>query len=346
MICNESTIGSTSVRATRAWRPWIAAAVLATALPLAQGCATDPADGGATEGPTGELVISLTQPGPHGEIYQLANAFFDITNAQGITTVNGNGPQLSVPLAPGLASIFLRDGWTLGKSTDGGVTFQPVSALLGTFNPVAVRVLANQPAFARFDFLIRQTNGTLQISLGVVADPRELAGGIVVLTATGALAGYALVPNHLLDFAVFFQLSSLESVTLGDGTKQRVYTSINQGSSFGPIPAPAGALAAEFYNDKLGILSGPASASLTGGTLTYTVAAHPDGTITVSGDLVGVSTELTFAPDAIDAVLPPLDADGFPSDAFFYDSDVPFSMDIGPDTLTGTLRVRHIPPAP
>lgn len=344
MICSESMTG-THIRTSSA-RSWIAAAVLAAALPLAQGCAAQAPGVPGSDEPTGEMVISLTQPGPHGEIYQLSNANFDISNAQGTFTVNGDGPQLSVPMSPGVASIFLEPGWTLGKSTDGGATFQPVSALLGSFNPIGVRVLANQPAFVRFDFLIRQPNGTLQISLGVVTDPRELAGGLVVQTADGALADYALPANRQMDFGVFFQLSSLESVTLADGTKQRIYTSFNQGSSLGPIPSPPGALAAEFYNDHLGILSGPVAADLTGATLTYTVAAHPDGTITVSGDLIGLSTELTFAPDAIDAVLPPLDADGFPADAFFYDSDVPCTLTFGPDTLHGTLRVRHLPPAP
>ncbi len=348
MICSESRTGWTHIRTGGARRSWIAAAVLAAALPLAQGCAAPGAGdpGSGEQEPTGELVISLTQPGPHGEIYQLSNATFDISNAQGTFSIDGSGPQLSVPMPPGVASIFLRDGWTLGKSTDGGVTFQPVSALLGTFNPAGVRVLANQPAFVRFDFLIRQTNGTLQVSLGVVADPRELAGGFVVQTATGGLADYALPQNQRMDFAVFFQLSSLESTTLPDGTKQRVYTSFNSGGSLGPIPVPDGALAAEFYNDHLGILSGPVAKDLVGATLTYTVAAHPDGTITVSGDLIGGNTELTFAPDAIDAVLPPLDADGFPADAFFYDSDVPCTLDFGPDTINGTLRVRNIVPSP
>lgn len=349
MICSESMTGWTHIRTGSARLSWIAAAVLAAALPLAQGCATQGGgDPGSDQEPTGEMVLSLTQPGPHGEIYQLFNANFDISNAQGTFTINGDGfsPQLSVPMPPGTASIFLHDGWTLSKSTDGGVTFQPVSALLGSFNPIGVRVLANQPAFVRFDFLIRQTDGDLQLSFGVITDPRELAGGFIVQSATGALANYALAQNQRMDFAVFFQLSSVESVTLADGTKQRTYTSFNSGSSFGPIPVPDGALAAEFYNDNLGILSGPTEADLVGANLTYTVAAHPDGTITVSGDLAGLTTELTFAPDAIDLVLPPLDADGFPADAFFYDSDAPFSMNVGPDTITGTLRVRNLPPTP
>jgi hypothetical protein len=345
MNCSESMTESTHVRARCARLSWVAAAVLAATLPLIPGCATQ-GDPGSDPEPTGEMVLSLTQAGPHGEIYQLSNANFDISNAQGAFTINGDGPQLSVPMQPGVASVFLHPGWTLGKSTDGGLTFQPVSALLGTFNPVGVRVLANQPAFVRFDFLIRQTTGTLQILLGVITDPRELAGGFVVQSATGGLADYALAQNRLMDFAVYFQLSSVESATLADGTRQRTYTSFNQGSSFGPISPPAGALAAEFYNDHLGTLSGPVAADLTGATLSYVVAAHPDGSITVSGDLISGSTELTFAPDAIDAILPPLDADGFPSDAFFYDSDVPATLSFGPDTINATLRVRHIPPTP
>lgn len=349
MICNESMTGWTQVRTGCARLSWIAAAVLVAALPLAQGCATDRAsEPGPDEEPTGEMVLSLIQPGPHGEIYQLTNATFDITSLDTgtVVTVDGSPPTLSVPLPPGRDNVFLRPGWTLGKSTDGGVTFQPVSALLGSFNPAVLRVVANQPTFVRFDFLVRQTNGTLQISLGIIVDPRELAGGFVVQTATGALANYALPQNRQMNFAVYFQLSSLESATLADGTKQRVYNSLNQAGSFGPIPPPDGALAAEFYNDHLGILSGPVTTDLTGATLTYTVAAHPDGTITVAGDLISGNTELTFAPDAIDAILPPLDADGFPADAFFYDSDVPFTLNFGPDAITGILRMRHFVPSP
>lgn len=348
MICSDSMTGWTRVRASRARLSWIAAAAFAAALPLVQGCAMDPATGGATmEEPTGELVISLTQPGPHGEIYQLTNATFDINvlSTQTTLTVSGDGPQLTASLPPGLAVIFLRDGWTLEKSTDGGVTFQPVSALLGSINPGGVRILANQPAFIRFDFLIREVNGTLQISLGVIPEPRELAGGFIVQTATGDLANYALPQNRSMDFAVFFQLTSLESVTLDDGTKQRVYTAFSQGGSFGPIPQAPGAVAAEFYNDHLGILSQSIATELAGGFLTYTVAAHLDNTITVSGQLIGGSTDIEFAADAIDAVLPPLDADGFPADAFFYDSDVPFLLTSGPDTINGILRVRNLVPS-
>jgi hypothetical protein len=347
MICNDLMIGWTHVRAARAGLSWIAAAALAAAVPLAQGCATDRA---TQEEPTGDLVISLTQSGPHGEIYQLINATFDIENTRVSTTVNttidSSGPQLSVSLPPGLTQVFLRDGWTLQKSTDGGLTFQPVPALLGSLNPNSTRILANQPVFIRFDFLIREVNGTLQISLGVIPEPRELAGGYVVQTATGKLAGYALPQNQNMDFAVFFQLTSLESVTLDDGTKQHVYTAFGQQGSLGPIPQGVGAVAAEFDNDNLGFLSGPTAIDLSGGSLTYTVAARPDGTITLSGSLTGDVTDIELAPSAIDAVLPTIGPDGFPDDVFFYDTEVPFTQTSPAGTIAGILRLRHIVPSP
>ena len=163
MICNDSMIEWTPLRVPRARLPWWVA-VLAAAVPLVQGCATDPA---TEDEPSGELVISLTQPGPHGDLYKLANATFDISLAAGkAITVDGNDPTLIVTLPPGLASVALRDGWSLQKSVDGGKTFQSVPALLGSPNPSSVRILANQPGFLRFDFLIRQTSGTLQITLG------------------------------------------------------------------------------------------------------------------------------------------------------------------------------------
>jgi hypothetical protein len=324
--------------------------VMLSLAPLVQGCATAaPADAPDDELPTGELVLQLVQPGPHGEIFHLNNAIFDVTSASGaLTTVDGSGfePQITLSIEPGIASIQLRDGWTLERSVDGGVTFTPVSALLGSLNPNIVRVLANQPSFVGFDFLVRNSNGTLAITLGIVAAPRELAGGFIVNTATDDLADYALQANRLMDFAVFFNLASLESVTLEDGTRQRTYTAFGQQGSLGPIPMPTQALAAEFYNDHLGTLSGPIATELAAGFLTYTVAARPDGTIELSGQLLGGATQIDFGPHAIDAILPTLDADGFPNDEFFYDSTLPFTQTSFQGTLAGVLRMRHIPPPP
>jgi hypothetical protein len=316
---------------------------------VAQGCAPDPGGGGTPEGPTGELVIALTQPGPHGEIYHLANAFFEVVRIDdGATTfvdASGFGAQATVSLPPGIANITLLDGWSLEKSVDGGVTFQPVSALLGSPNPNSIRVLASQPSFVEFAFLIRQTSGTLAITLGIVAAPRELAGGMIVNSASGDLAGYATGTARTLDFGVFFKLFSLESVTLPDGTKQHVYTAFGQQGSLGPSPLPSTAVAAEFYNDELGVLSQEVAPRFTGGSLVYAVSARPDGTIELSGSLLG-GADLEFGPNAIDAILPAIGPDGFPGDEFFYDSTLPFTLTEAQGTMSGQLRLRHLLPAP
>jgi hypothetical protein len=353
MSLNDVTGGSAvfayRMRATGRATLSIVAVVMLSVTPLVQGCATGAAGDVSDDVPTGEIVLQLVQPGPHGEIFHLSNAIFDVTSASGaLTTVDGSGfeAQVTLSVEPGIATVQLRDGWTLEKSVDDGMTFTPVSALLGSLNPNIVRVLANQPSFVGFDFLVRDQNGTLAITLGIVAAPRELAGGFIVATATDGLSDYALAANRLMDFAVFFNLSSLESVTLDDGTKQRTYTAFGQQASLGPIPMPTQAMAAEFYNDHLGTLSGPIASELAAGFLQYTVAARPDGTIELSGLLQGGFTQIDFGPHAIDAVLPTLDADGFPNDVFFYDSTLPFTQTSLQGTLAGTLRMRHIPPPP
>lgn len=316
-----------------------AAAALAVAAPLA-GCTTD------STPETGQLFVQLTQPGPHGEIYHLSNAIFDCLHLESgaTTTVDASGPdtEVDVSLAPGLVDVTLRDGWTLEKSTDGGASFQPVSALLGSANPSVIRVLANQPAFMQFAFLIRQTNGTLGITLGVVPNPRELAGGIQVDTATDDLAPYAVGAARSFDFGWFFNLFSLESVTLDDGTKQHVYTAFGQQGSLGPVPLPTAALGVEFYNDSVGTQAGPIARELTGGFLTYTVAAKPDGTVELSGSLSGGATDIEFGPGTITAVIPTIGADGFPNDEFFYDSEINFTQTSLQGTMTGILRVRQL----
>jgi hypothetical protein len=236
----------------------------------------------------------------------------------------------------------LRDGWELDKSVDGGATFSPVGALLGSFNPNTLRVLANQPAIMEFVFLIRDTNGTLEIKLGVVPTPRELVGGVVIDTATDGLADYINLGNRSLDFAVYFKLASIALVTLPDGTKQRVYTAFPD-QILGQDTRTGSAVAAEFFNDRIGTLSGPVATELTAGFLQYTVSAKPDGTIELTGTLQGAA-ELDFGPSTIDAILPTIGADGFPNDEFFYDAGAPFTLSAFEGTMTGTLRVRHILP--
>ncbi|HET7502374.1 MAG TPA: hypothetical protein VFK02_15250 [Kofleriaceae bacterium] len=305
------------------------------------GCATGTDDD--TE--QGQIVVPLLQPGPHGELFHLANATFDIVgNSNGVvTTLDAGGFEsaATVELPPGLYTITLRDGWSLERSTDGGAIFEEVSALLGTPNPTVLRVLANVPQVLQFNFLIRSTDGTLAITLGVIPDPRQLVGGFVVDTATDALAPYADPANRSFDFSIYFSLVSLESVTAPDGTKQHIYTAF-PGQVLGPVPPPQSAVAIEFYNDRVGLMPGVAS-ELTAGFLQYTVGAKTDGTFELSGSLANFAT-LDIAPSPIDAVLPTLDPDGFAHDGFFYDSGAPFTLTSSLGTITGVLRVRHIVP--
>jgi hypothetical protein len=319
------------------------AAVLAGAAIALSGCA---AAGDADEPATAQLVLPLVQPGSAGELYHLANATFDITalNSSFAATVDGSGSEssLAVALPPGLFTVQLRDGWTLEKSVDGGASFAPVSALLGTTNPSTARALAGQPVIVEFGFVIRNADSTAQITLGVEPHPRELAGGFVVTAATDGLADYA-VSNRQLDFAVFFQLGFNTLETLADGTKERVYTAgpFGVANAFFSGVTP---VATEFYNDHIGTLAGAIAHDLQGAFLQYRVGLKPDGSFELSGQLIGGATDVEFGPNAIDVDLPGIGSDGFPNDAFFYDSTLPFTMTSGEGTITGVLRMRQLLP--
>jgi hypothetical protein len=145
-------------------------AALALIAPLAAGCVTESAP--EQDPATAQLTMPLIQSGSRGELYHLANATFDITGATNgfATTVDGGGSDVEIDLTvpPGVYLIRLHDGWTLEKSIDGGGTFEPVSALLGSANPQNLRVLANQPLTVEFDFLIRSATGTMKLMRGAV----------------------------------------------------------------------------------------------------------------------------------------------------------------------------------
>ena len=141
---------------------------------------------------TGTLTLPLTQTGPHGEQFRLTSASFDIAGGSGFaqTVTSGLESEIVLTVPPGPTTIQLRDGWSLQQLAASGA-FVPVDALLGSVNPAFARVLANQPAVAEFDFLVRSVDGTLTIRLGVVNTPRELAGPMFVRQADGGLAAYA-----------------------------------------------------------------------------------------------------------------------------------------------------------
>lgn len=284
---------------------------------------------------TGTLTLPLTQTGPHGEQFRLTSATFDIAGGSGFaqTVTSGLESEIVLAVPPGPTTIQLHDGWSLQQLASSGA-FVPVDALLGSTNPAFARVLANQPAVAEFDFLVRSADGTLTIRLGVVNSPRELAGPMFVHEATGGLAAYA---GAAMDFAIFFDLAGLDRAVLPDGSKQLAYT--------------AGPAALELYNDALGALAPLLKADQTGGFLQYTVTARPDGSVELAGSMSGLTSVLSFGPHAIDLGPPPLDADGFPADAFFVDFSLPFTLDAtatdgAGGTLSGVIRPRHLLPSP
>jgi hypothetical protein len=308
---------------------------LALVAAAATGCA-EPSPITQPDPATGTLQLPLEQPGPNGTRFRLTGSFqVDGPGGSQVIDATGAAPTVSVTLPPGLISISLLDGWTLTQSSDGGATFTPVNALLGSSNPTAARVLANQPLTVGFTFLVRTTTGDLTIGFGVDTSPRELAGGVIVdnnpANATGDYVQYA---HARMDFAVYYTLGGTQSTTLADGSKDRAFFS--------------DAMAMEFFNDPFGLLANQVGPAMAGGFLEYHLAALPDGSQTLTGEIDSFNapfTVLSFGPVTLTSPVP-LDAAGFPTDVFVFEA-VPFTMttsfDAGDATMIGQLRFRSIP---
>lgn len=308
------------------------------AIAAAAGCASE---GGPTTDhpaePTGTLELPLSQTGPDGTLYHLSGVF-EISGPGGVVDLDatGNAQTVSTALPPGLISIELLDGWTLTQSVDGGLTFTPVSALLGSSNPSSQRILANQPLQVGFTFLVRSTVGELTIGFGVDTDPRELAGGIVVDNdPTHASGDYVPYAHARMDFANYYTLAGTQDVTQPDGSKDRTFFS--------------DAMAMEFFNDPFGLLVNQVGPAMAGGFLQYTVSVKPDGTQELTGEIDSFDapfTTIVLGPTTLTTPVP-LDAAGFATDAFIFESFLAFTMttsfDSGDATMTGQLRFRAIP---
>jgi hypothetical protein len=280
----------------------------------------------------GRVSIPLTSTGDDGMIYRLANATFELTGPGGTQVVNGNAdvPSVTVELPPGLTSVLLRPGWMLSRSNDGGGSFTPVSALLGSANPLTLRVLADTSTNLSFEFLVRNPNGMLTVRFGVTATPRQLAGGMTITAGTGDLVAYA---GKRLDFSIYFSLGQLSRNVEVDGSKTLVYD--------------AGAVATEFFNDAIGTLTGVVAPAMAGGFLEYQITAKADGTQEFRGTYSGGGDPfptIDFGPQLLTFPLP-LDANGFPVDQFFIDV-IPFHLAYstisGDSTATGRFTLRHL----
>ena len=310
----------------------VAAAVgLFGALAPVAGCATDPApDQNLDEG---TLEIPLQVQGSDAATYRLS-ATFELSGPGGSQTIDATGDVASISrtLPPGLVQIHIRDGWTLEKSD--GVTFAPVSALLGIANPVGVRVLANHATTLTIPFLVRATSGDLRITFGVITAPREFAGALTSLSGTGDYAPYGF---RRMDYAIYYEDGGSTTEILPDGTLQRTLFS--------------GALAMEVFNDPVGVLATSVAPSMAGGFLQLSVGAKPDGSQVLSGTLDNVAAPFstwTFGPES-SVVNLPLDSSGFPAENTpFNDPAVPFTLETafpsGDAVLTGTIRQRLLIP--
>lgn len=318
----------------------LTAALSLAAVASLAGCVTQ--DSRDLQAGLGAISLPLIQTGPDGAEYQLTNAVLEI-EAQGFSAIvdaSNFDSSLNLELPVGLASIRLLDGWTLMRTPATGSIPEPVDALLGTENPLNLRVLANHTASLSFGFIVRSPFGEVDLTFGVVTEPRQLAGGVRVLNATGAFESYRnSSTTRLADFAFYYELHHMDSVILPDGTKERVYYA--GFDSYEPSP-----IAAEFFNDAVGPLSQLVAPDLAGGYLEYHIGAKPDGSIELYGTFGGWSTVIDFGPVTL-LHGPSLDADGFPADAFFHEAFVPFTLvytDLNGDSMMdGTLNLRHIP---
>ncbi len=283
---------------------------------------------------TTSVDIPLQQVGPDGAVYHLTGTFSILAGNGSTISVDASGtsPTVSANVPPGIAQVTLDPGWTLGQSTDGGTTFTPVDAIVSSANPVVLRVLPNHADTIEFDFIVRKPNGSVTIQFGVDPNPRELAGGIIIQSGT---LDYTQYINKRFDFGIYFDSAPVK-LTLADGTKQLVFDSQNNN-------------AMEAFNDTIGVFQNTVAPAMAGGVLHYTVSAKPDGTTEVAGSYQGFgspSSTINFGPHTQLPALP-LDADGFPVDEFFYDSELPFTgdtfFDDGDATFGGILRMRFIP---
>ncbi|HEU4727936.1 MAG TPA: hypothetical protein VFT22_08615 [Kofleriaceae bacterium] len=257
---------------------------------------------------TSGIQIPLVQQ-INGAQYRL-DAQFQITNPDGTTQIvdgTGNDSSVTVQVSPGIVGIRILDGWTLSRSTDGGMTFTKVEAVLGTMTQVNLVVLPNQVATWQFDFILRETGVELHITFGVVERPHQLTGLLFVSEGFGRFAPYRFTE---LTFAIYFDAFSFTTIE-ADGTHTREYFSSTT--------------SLEFFGDTLGQLT-PLAADFSGGFLDYKVRLHPDGTQDSSGNLQafgGSSPEILFD---VGQTSGSVDQDGFPADAPFFMFNAPFQI--------------------
>jgi len=291
--------------------------VLASSLSLAAGCVSDDTD------ETASLQIPLVQPAADGGVFRLRDATFEVGAPDGtIQSFDGDveAGSILVPLAPARYSVRLLAGWTLEHSTD-GTTFTPVQAIIGNQNPQFIQIFPDTPSTVSFRFYVRDTQGQLTITFGVVAEPQQLFGIMSFEQATGVLAQYT---GLSVGYANYFDPVAQTREVAADGSKQRRYF-------------PAG-IAAEFFNDPIGLFAGPIGAQGAGGSIVMVVRVKADGTQELTGTVTTFTgTPISFGPASVSVGL---DTEGFPLDQDFA-TVAAFTLTGPASSASGTATVHH-----
>lgn len=267
--------------------------------PLAAGCATEPGDGDASTGES-TIELPLRQVASDGAVYRLTASFL-VSSGGAETLVDGNadGPSVIVPVAAGPTVVTLLPGWTLERSVD-LVNFVPVTAVLGSINPLRLDVAPGATVQIRYDFVIRTASTLVQIFFGVDPSTNEITGAMSVHDANGVYTGYL---GHRMLYRIYQDATLFTAFVDPNGTSRCVY--------FGTRTA------LEVFNDTIGVVASLAP-RMSGGGVRYEVSAEPFSgvqslsitfnTTPVPGD--PFSQTLQFGPNVI--ATQPLDGNGCP----------------------------------
>ncbi len=147
-------------------------ALMAAAAPALIACSVEHGD--AREA-AGSLNLNLSGTGSSGSKYRLRNATFTVAGPKAATLsseTNVDSPVIKQELPAGNFLITLKTGWTLEKSTDGGMTFANVKAVLTSANPAGFTIFDQGQTTVAFSFnagddVVQLGDGTLNVVINV-----------------------------------------------------------------------------------------------------------------------------------------------------------------------------------
>ena len=295
-------------------------AAIVSVAALAGGCTQPAAQPGPPVTETAITIPLLQQF--NGKVYRLS-ANFQVTGPDNsVQRIDGTGddPSVTVSVTPGINKIEVLDGWTLSRSTDGGMTFSPVSAALATMNPVNLIIGANQDVTWVFEFIVRDTNTTLHITFGVDETPRQLNASLFI---NGGFNEFSVYQNTQIQLAIFFEAFP-QTTTEADGTKDLQYF--------------VSTSSLDIFGDTKGLLA-PLADQFAGGFITFTTRAHVDGTQDFSGRDDGFGSKFPHIQFGNSQAFLSLDQNGFPADTSFFAFGGAFELSVnGSVAVTGSVN--------